>query len=89
VSTKPGTVVQLFPRGELATAERLATAKPTKRGVSRLGVTALSLNQSGQLASQERGHRETALRGEHTSLAQSLLVEREGNVANFRHEGNV
>jgi hypothetical protein len=85
VSTKLGTVVQLFSGRKLSTAERCPTAKAAIRRIPCSRVTALPFDQSGQLVSQERGDRKTALRRENTSFAQSLLVEGESDVASRGH----
>jgi hypothetical protein len=63
----------------------LAAAKTADCGVTCLCIAALSFDQPGQLISQKRRNRETALRGKHASFAQGLLVEGERDVASRGH----
>ena len=49
MSTKAGTLVEIFPAGQLAGLERLSSAKTTHRGCARLIVAAFALDQVEEL----------------------------------------
>jgi hypothetical protein len=53
--------------------------------ISRLCVTALSFNKTGQLNTQERGNGQSSLCRKHASLTQRFRIERQGDVSGSRH----
>ncbi|HEX7478673.1 MAG TPA: hypothetical protein VF331_12760 [Polyangiales bacterium] len=89
VSTKLGTVVQFFSRGESSTTEGLPTAQASYRSLTCFRVATLAVDQTGELASQERGDGEAAFRGQHARLAERLFVEGQCDVASSGHREHV
>ena len=86
MSTKPGTVVEFLSGRQCSITQGLSAAQTLDRSFSGLDVAALTFYQSGEFTPQERRYRQPTLGGQYTDLTESLLVEREGNVSNRRHE---
>jgi hypothetical protein len=85
VSTKLGTVVQLLSRGQLSSAEGLATAQASNSGIACFAIAALPFDYGGEFTAQERRHRESSFSGEHPGFAKRLFVESERDVSRAAH----